>query len=365
MTIGVEDFIAVLLETQQEAIVGRKGESLQAGPQARAGEQRVLLAFGPVPSRRLGRSVGINNIPPKVCSYSCVYCQVGVTPSPQLVPRAVYPPDEVAAAVGEHVARVRARGERIDYLTFVPDGEPTLDAGLGRAIELLRPLGIPVAVISNASLAWLPEVREALRAADWVSVKVDSVDEQVWRRVDRPASGLELSQVLDGIRALAEGFPGRLVSETMLVAGLNDQADLVSQVGAFLREVGISTAYLAIPTRPPAEPWVRIPDEGVVTGAYQALAEWVPEVEYLIGYEGDAFAASGDARADLLAITAVHPLRESAVRSLLARSGSGWEVVERLLEEELLCAVDHEGVRFYVRRFSRLAAGGVAAPAGP
>lgn len=81
----------------------------------------------------------------------------------------------------EHVARVRARGERIDYLIFVPDGERTLDAGLGWAIELPRPLGIPIAAISNGSLAWLQEVREALRRADWVSVKVDSVDEQLSR----------------------------------------------------------------------------------------------------------------------------------------------------------------------------------------
>jgi wyosine [tRNA(Phe)-imidazoG37] synthetase (radical SAM superfamily) len=313
---------------------------------------RIPIAFGPVPSRRLGRSVGINNIPPKVCSYSCVYCQVGVTPSPQLEPRAVYPPEELAERVGTHVERIRARGERINYLTFVPDGEPTLDAGLRRAIELLRPLEIPIAVISNGSLAWKPEVREALRAADWVSIKVDSVDEAVWRRVDRPPERLRLATVLDGIRALADGFPGRLVSETMLVAGLSDRPELVAGVGAFLAELGIVTAYLAIPTRPPAVPSVRAPDEQTVTGAYDALAGAVPEVELLIGYEGDAFAASGDVRADLLSITAVHPLRESAVAELLARSGSGWEVVEQLLAESLLRTVDYAGSRFYLRRFS-------------
>jgi wyosine [tRNA(Phe)-imidazoG37] synthetase (radical SAM superfamily) len=340
-------------------------ESQKARAPSPSSERRVPIAFGPVPSRRLGRSVGINNIPPKVCSYSCVYCQVGVTPSPQEVPRVVYPPGEVAAAVAAHVDGVRARGERIDYLTFVPDGEPTLDAGLGEAIELLRPLGIPVAVISNGSLAWLPEVREALRAADWVSVKVDSVDEKLWRLVDRPAAGLELPRVLEGIRLLADGFPGQLVSETMLVAGLNDQPETVSRVGAFLADVGVSTAYLAIPTRPPAESWVRIPDEAVVTRAFQALSTCVSKVEYLIGYEGDAFAASGDARADLLAIAAVHPLRESAVRSLLARSGSGWEAVEQLLEEGLLRAVEHEGERFYVRRFpGRSAAAAAVRAAG-
>jgi wyosine [tRNA(Phe)-imidazoG37] synthetase (radical SAM superfamily) len=319
----------------------------------------IQIAFGPVPSRRLGRSVGINNIPPKVCSYSCVYCQVGATPSPQLEPRAVYRPEELAASVRVHVEQVRARGEPIDYLTFVPDGEPTLDSGLRQAIELLHPLGIPVAVISNGSLAWRPEVREALRAADWVSVKVDSVDEAGWRRVNRPPERLRLATVLDGIRALANGFPGRLVSETMLVAGVNDSVEPLSRVGAFLAEIGISIAYLAVPTRPPAVPSVRAPDEQTVTRAYEALAEALPNVELLIGYEGDAFAASGDARADLLSITAVHPLRESAVRELLARSGGEWEVVERLLREGLLRAVDYAGSRFYLRRFSGPATRGV------
>jgi wyosine [tRNA(Phe)-imidazoG37] synthetase (radical SAM superfamily) len=309
------------------------------------------LAFGPIPSRRLGRSLGINNIPPKICSYGCVYCQVGATASPQLEPRRVYAPEDVARAVAEKVAGVRARGEAIDHLTFAPDGEPTLDANLARAIELLRPLGIPVAVISNGSLAWRPEVRAALRAADWVSVKVDAVSEDVWRRGDRPAGSLELGTVLEGIRALADGFPARLVSETMLVEGLNDHVASVSAVARFLEEIGISIAYVSIPTRPPAEPWVRAPAEDIVGRAYGILAERIPNVECLIGYEGDAFAASGDARADLLSITAVHPLRRSAVDALLRRCGAGWELVDELVREGRLVSVEHAGEAFFVRRF--------------
>lgn len=319
------------------------------GPIARAAQ--VPLAFGPIPSRRLGRSLGVNNIPPKICSYGCVYCQVGATPSPQLEPRPVYAPEDVAQAVTEHIAGVRARGEAIDHLTFAPDGEPTLDANLGRAIELLRPLQIPVAVISNGSLAWRQEVREALRAADWVSVKVDAVAERVWRRVDRPPEELELDTVLEGIRVLAEGFPARLVSETMLVDGLNDDDASVGGVARFLEDTGISTAYVSIPTRPPADRWVRAPGEDVVARAYGILAERIPHVECLIGYEGDAFAASGDARADLLSITAVHPLRRSAVHALLGRCGAGWEVVDRLVREGGLVPVEYAGESFFVRRF--------------
>jgi len=314
---------------------------------------KVALAFGPVPSRRFGRSLGVNNIPPKVCSYGCIYCQVGATPSPQLEPRAIYPPEELAQAVARQVGLVRARGERIDYLTFAPDGEPTLDANLGREMELLRPLGIPIAVISNGSLAWRPDVRASLGAADAVSVKVDAVDEAVWRRVDRPHPDLRIDTALDGIRAFAHGFSGRLLSETMLVAGVNDGPRSVTEVAGFLNEISPSTAYLAIPTRPPAEPTVHGPDEAVLARAFETFAARLPHVELLAGYEGDAFAATGDARADLLAISAVHPLRRSAVEGLLVRCGAGWEVVDELVGRGLLAEVEHEGSRFYVRRFAR------------
>ncbi len=124
------------------------------------------IVFGPVPSRRLGRSLGINNIPPKHCSYSCIYCQVGPTAVPEIVPRAFYSPEEIVRQVARRLETARAQGEAVDYLTFVPDGEPTLDAHLAVAIDALKPLGLPVAVISNASLIWRPEVREILTHAD-------------------------------------------------------------------------------------------------------------------------------------------------------------------------------------------------------
>jgi wyosine [tRNA(Phe)-imidazoG37] synthetase (radical SAM superfamily) len=320
-------------------------------PTAGRKSRGVARAFGPIPSRRLGRSLGINNIPPKICSYDCVYCQVGETPSPQLEPRQIYPPRELASAVARHVERVRELGGRIDHLTFVPDGEPTLDANLGRTIGLLRPLEIPIAVISNGSLAWRPEVREALRAADWVSVKVDAVEERAWRRLNQPPDALAVDTVLDGIRALADGFPGRLVAETMLVEGVNDDDRSVRAVADFLRDADIRSAYVSIPTRPPADPGVHGPDEATVVRAHGILSERLERVEYLIGYEGEAFTASGDPRADLLSITAVHPMRESAVRDLLRRSGGGWEIVRRLVDQGVLRSVEYEGTRFFVRRF--------------
>ena len=311
------------------------------------------IAFGPIPSRRLGSSLGVDNVPPKVCSYSCVYCQVGRTTEMKIERRPFYEPDAVAAAVRAKVEDARRQGEAIDYLAFVACGEPTLDVNLGREIELLRPLGIPIAVITNSSLISREDVRTDLARADWVSVKVDAVDEEVWRRVDRPHGRLRLGDILNGIREFAKVFRGTLAAETMLVAGANDAPERVEGVAAFLSEIGPAVAYVAVPTRPPAEGTVRPPDEEAVARAYDAFTAAGVPTELLLGYPGDAFAFTGDVEEDILSITAVHPMREEAVAALLAKAGASAEVVEKLVADGSLAAVEFGGRKFYVRRFKK------------
>jgi len=305
-----------------------------------------MIAFGPIPSRRLGRSLGVNNIPPKFCTYSCVYCQLGRTLRMQVNRRGFYAPEEIAQDVRQQVERT---GGQVDYLTFVPDGEPTLDANLGQEAALLRSLSIPIAVITNGSLVWREDVREDLSGADWVSLKVDSVLEPIWRRINRPVRSLRLSAILDGMLSFAESYRGRLMTETMLVQGLNDGEESLRQVAAFLARLRPARAYISVPTRPPAEKWVHPPAEETVLRAHQIFASAVGEVELLIGYEGDAFSATGDPREDLLRITAVHPMRREAVEALLVRTGAGWEVVSRLVGEGLLVETEYEGRTFYTR----------------
>jgi wyosine [tRNA(Phe)-imidazoG37] synthetase (radical SAM superfamily) len=311
------------------------------------------IAFGPVPSRRLGRSLGINNIPPKICSYSCIYCQVGVTDTKECEPRPFYPPHRVLEEVSEHLAAVRARGEPIDFLTFVPDGEPTLDSALGETIRLLTPLRIPIAVISNGTLLDRPEVQAALHLADWVSVKVDAVTETIWRRVNHPHPGLQLEVILEGIRSFAADFDGDLCTETMLVSGVNDSPGSLTPVAAYLAGLDARTSYLSIPTRPPALPGVRAPTERSLNRAYQLLAAELPRVEYLIGDEGEDFATTGDVGNDILATTAVHPLRESAVAAMLEKSHAPWRVVNELLSSGVVRRVEYRGERYYLRSYHR------------
>jgi wyosine [tRNA(Phe)-imidazoG37] synthetase (radical SAM superfamily) len=311
------------------------------------------IAFGPIPSRRLGSSLGVDNIPPKVCTYSCVYCQVGRTTELTTGRRAFFDPAKIEAAVRAKVEDARRQGEDIDYLAFVACGEPTLDVNLGREIELLRPLGIPIAVITNSTLLGREDVRADLRRADWVSVKVDAVEEEAWRRVDRPHGRLRLDDMLDGIREFAKTFDGTLATETMLVAGLNDAPEHVGGVASFLAEIGPAVAYLSVPTRPPAEGTALPPSEETLARAYDAFASRGLRTELLLGYPGDAFAFTGNVEEDILSITAVHPMRREAVAELLAKAGAAWDVVDELIGRDELASVEFGGREFYVRKFRK------------
>jgi len=306
--------------------------------------------FGPVPSRRLGRSLGINNILAKSCSYSCVYCQLGRTTKMEIERSTFHLPEEIRREAARRLDEAGRQGEPIDYLTFVPDGEPTLDARLGASIESLWSLGKRIAVITNASLLWREDVRADLSKADWVSVKVDAIGEKAWRTVNRPHKALRLGAIRDGLLEFAAVFDGHLVTETMLVQDVNDDEENLHATAAFVGRLEPAVAYVAVPIRPPAERRVEAPSPGRIIGAHETFAERVDRVELLIGYEGDRFALSGSAEDSLLAMAAVHPMRKEAVDDLLRRAGEPWTVVEALMERELLVALDYAGHTFYVRK---------------
>jgi wyosine [tRNA(Phe)-imidazoG37] synthetase (radical SAM superfamily) len=313
-----------------------------------------MIAFGPVPSRRLGRSLGINNIPPKGCTYSCVYCQVAKTSKMQVDRMPFYDPEEIYMAVRKQVAKARQKGESVDYLTFVPDGEPTLDVNLGNEIELLKSLGLKIAVITNGALAWRKDVRADLAKADWVSYKIDSTSEKIWRRINRPQRTLRPEAILAGMLEFADGYSGILVTETMLVKGINDSAKSFREIANFLNHMQPVKAYLAVPTRPPAENWVQPPDGNVINEAFQILNEKPFQVEYLIGYEGDAFVFTGDVEKDLLSITAVHPMREQAVSAFLEKAGNDWSIIRRMIASNAIIETAYGGEKFYIRNFSKI-----------
>ncbi|MCK4613211.1 MAG: radical SAM protein [Thermoplasmata archaeon] len=308
-----------------------------------------MIAYGPVPSRRLGRSLGVNNIPPKVCSYSCVYCQLGRTPRMLTERRSFYSVQEITDAVSKKVDETRRRSEHIDYLSFVPDGEPTLDSNLGEEIEALKELGTKVAVITNASLLWREDVRDDLGSADWVSVKMDALGTPVWRKVNRPIGTLRHERILQGLFEFSRMFDGKLVTETMLVQGLNDSKRELGKTANFIAGLYPEVSYISIPTRPPAEGWVRCPDEERLLEAYRIFGSKGLNAEYLTEYEGTKFTYTGKVEENLLGITSVHPMTAEAVDDFLRKADSGWEMIEMLLREGRVREIPYDGKRFFLR----------------
>ncbi len=305
-----------------------------------------MIAFGPVPSRRLGMSLGVNNIPYKVCTYSCVYCQLGRTLKMDVERREFYPPEEIRREVEGKLH------SEVDYITFVPDGEPTLDVNLGREADILRDFGYPIAVITNSSLLWREDVREDLMHFDFVSLKVDAVTPEIWRRVDRPHPSLNLDGIMDGILEFRDGFKGKLVTETMLIGGV-DYGGEIERLAEFVERIEPDIAYIAIPTRPPAEPWVKPPDDELLAKTYHIFSERVGRVEYLIGYEGNSFEISGNLREDVLGITSVHPLRREALEKMVKDAGESWELVEDMLRDGEIRETRYRGHIYYIRNFRR------------
>ena len=309
-----------------------------------------MTIFGPIPSRRLGASLGVNNIPYKICSYNCVYCQVGRTLHMQ-VKRTLYSnPSEVFDEVKKKVERIRETQQNVDYISIVPDGEPTLDSSLGELIERLKELGLPVAVITNSSLTWDKSVQEDLKKADWVSVKIDAISPNTWKQINRPHASLSLDEILQGMQEFAASYTGTLCTETMLVKDLNDNPEELTAIANFVKSrISPYKAYIGVPTRPPAEPWVSRPEPESITAAYAIFTKEGLNAETLTGYESSGFVVTDNPVEEILEITAVHPMRRDAVEDVLNRFGVGEEVLQQLVKEGRIRKVHYEGWDYYIR----------------
>ena len=309
------------------------------------------IIFGPVPSRRLGRSLGINNIPPMHCSYSCIYCQLGRNKKLITERRKFYDPEVVFKKAEIKINEVLKQKGTIDYITFVPDGEPSLDSNLGVTIGLLKKTGIKIAVISNASLMADEKVRNELLGADRVSLKTDTVREKVWRKINRPHRALSLAGIERGVKSFADNFEGELNTETMIVDNINSGESDIALTADFIKSLSPAKAYISIPTRPPAESYVIPPQETLVVDAYRIFTDAGLYVECITGHEGNEFSSSGDITEDILSITSVHPMRDDSIKLLLLRAGADWGIVDNLLSVGELVEKSYNDRKFYIRKF--------------
>lgn len=300
--------------------------------------------YGPVPSRRLGRSLGVSLVPPKTCTYSCVYCQLGRTTLQTMERRSYFPPADVLREVLE---RIDAVGP-LDHITLAGDGEPTLSSDLGLVVDGIKDrTDIPLAVLTNGSLFHEPEVREELRGADRVLPTLTTNDLQIWRRMHRPHRDLVLSESIRGLRDFREAYEGDLWVEVMMVEGLNDGEGSLQGLFKALQWVGPDRVDVLVPTRPPTDEWVEAPDPDRVLRAVELLGAWNS-----FSREADgSFAVDGygDLREALLSIGSRHPLREQAAEDMSRRMGEPGAVT-RLVETGEMVRVKYGGDVFLLPR---------------
>jgi len=209
--------------------------------------------YGPVPSRRLGRSLGIDLVPPKVCTYDCIYCQVGQT-TQKVVQRREYIP---AKEVLQEVRRFLSQGETsIDHFSLSGSGEPTLHSRIGSVIQGIKEMSpIPVAVLTNGSLFYSEEVRNDLRQADVILPSLDAVSSDVFRRINRPYKGLSVKKVIKGLAAFRKIYPGQIWLEILFCKGINDHRDELLEMKKVVEQIQPNRIHLNTVIRPPTEPW--------------------------------------------------------------------------------------------------------------
>lgn len=218
------------------------------------------FVYGPVPSRRLGLSLGINIIPAKTCTLDCVYCQCGLTTRKTVTRESFFPVADILAQVRSAVRQssIANRQSEISFLTFSGDGEPTLNKDIGRLIRRLkRQCTIPVAVITNSTLISDPQVRRDIMPADLVMPSLDAADQRTFARVDRCHRSIKVEDIIEGLKRFRARYHGRMWLEIMLVKGINDSVEHLVKLRRAVHEIQPDRVQLNTVVRPPAEKFAK------------------------------------------------------------------------------------------------------------
>jgi wyosine [tRNA(Phe)-imidazoG37] synthetase (radical SAM superfamily) len=310
------------------------------------------FVYGPVPSRRLGLSLGINIIPFKACPLDCIYCQCGKTTKKTLERRSFFPINDILAAVRSAIRQssIANRQSPTSFLTFSGEGEPTLNKDIGRIIRRLkREFSIPVAVITNSTLLTDPQVRRDLYAADLVVPSLDAADQRNFARVDRCHRDLRVADIIEGLKLFRRDYRGRIWLEIMLVKGINDSVEHVVALRKAAWQIKPDRVQLNTVVRPPAEKFAK-----------PMSRDDLEQIQCLFGPNTDIIGEAKDKgrrtrdKATVLpddAILATVHGRPVTKLDLVCSLGVAPREVEaalhRLLRARRICPVDYHGAVFY------------------
>ncbi len=299
--------------------------------------------YGPVPSRRLGYSLGVDILPFKTCSLDCIYCQLGTTER-KMVQRKKY--FDVDMILGQ-IKNLIASGQRIDYITFSGSGEPTLNVFIGILIrEIKKTTQIPVAVLTNSTLLSQKSVRNALSDADLVVPSLDAATQEIFDRMNRPHSSLKIRQVIEGLKIFRQEFSGKIWLEILLVKGVNDSPAHIKKLKKAISKINPDKIQLNTVVRPPAE-----------KAALPLSPQELEKIREFFGKKAEVVAEfnkiqhgpiSHDIKDAILAIVARRPVTLADISTSLGKHKNELiKYCDILLKEGKIKLIIHEGKKFY------------------
>ena len=296
--------------------------------------------YGPVPSRRLGRSLGVDLVPFKTCTYDCVYCQLGRTTHKTVERQDWVDPHEV-------VNQVRTRLDAApEVITIAGSGEPTLAAGIGDVIAgIKRSTDIPVAVLTNGSLLGLPALQRELASADIVIPSLDAPDERLFRLVNRPHRSLRFDEVVDGMAAFRENFRGQFWLEVLLLDGVTGIPQQVARLAGIAARLAPDRVQLNTVVRPPAESRAH----AVPTLQLQEYAAAFDPQAEVIAPAAPTMAGLSASRADVLALVTRRPCTLADIAAGLGiHRNEALKAVTSLVNDGRVVSATHRGALFYM-----------------
>lgn len=260
------------------------------------------VVYGPVPSRRLGRSLGVDLVPYKVCSYDCIYCQIGQTPSPTVERKPYISADKVVDDVLDSLEN----GVAPDYITLGGSGEPTLNSDIGEIIKRIKSsTDIPVTVLTNGSMFMFGEVRAEVKAADVVLPSFDACREEMFKEINRPCAEIDFYEMAEGLVQFRKEYTGQIWVEIFLVNGINTSDADIEKFKYWMDRIQADKIHLNTAVRPTAESGVSRPDDDRLIRIRDILGN---RAEIVVAYQGEEARAGGSAvREDLISLLSRRP----------------------------------------------------------
>ncbi len=296
--------------------------------------------FGPVASRRLGRSLGIDLVPHKTCTYDCLYCQVGLTTEKTAERQGWISVDDIMAELKGKLLTTKP-----DCITLSGSGEPTLYIHCGKLIaEIKKITDAPVAVITNGSLLWIPEVRKELLDADIVMPSLDAGDTETFAKINRPAPEVTFDKMLQGLIDFRKEYKGKYWLEVFLIAGLNDSEEHIAKIAECVRKINPDRAQINTISRPPAENVVPLSQQRMEEIA-KKIGENAEVIADFKAAEGGTYSGRAE---DIIELLRRRPCSAEDIAAGLKMSKlEVSRVVEKLVKAKTIGAVKQNNKTYY------------------